>query len=569
MLSTFFNSLSSKPSDSSSMHTTPDKRFRPEEGTTSDRSISEKHLRSSGTKEENRRRDKGSSSNRVYPESPGFRDHSRYRDYDSRDDKKHDLSGYRDDSRDDQKKHSISDARSKDETKEIQHRDNESRSQLRQSPVEIPDSPSDIDARMPDIHDLVDKRVTDDRMVVDSDATAHHQSKTSTGHHREREHRVKQSSQTQEVQRLQGYTQSLEHQLREAHRGIQARENHIRDLQHRLSNAQNEIQHYRAQEIHSQELLDARRRELQGAQTFLNTTDSYSGADIIEMVRTLNSEILQAAAFVTDTIEAFPPEPLEARVGRDEFREARKAAVDLLGKEATRFLSQDVAEEEAVMVVQVALQAGLCHLSRSVLNLWANSKSFSDGLDKVYAGIREQQGQAQVVAGTWRSLTRTRTKRPMYEKEKSGWRDSMVESVKAILVVAGWWPNDAEAVHSLIRERISAIFSLLPRLDEAMNERITSTQMALCVPRSGVNFDVETMENEDGEESSSGVVLFVSDMGLKKIDRDVSSGKDLDTILLKPKVLLREAFMAQSEGASQRAEVKEGQASPSKERYRS
>lgn len=143
-------------------------------------------------------------------------------------------------------------------------------------------------------------------------------------------------------------------------------------------------------------------------------------------------------------------------------------------------------------------------------------------------------------------------KRSAYQT--SVFRGYMVKSVKAVLIVAGWLPESFEAtqINSIIDKKISNILPLIAKLDEAMLESITSTEMAIDLPRPGVAFDMRVMQDADGDGSSSGVVLFVSDMGLKRKDRNNSNGKDETTILLRPKVLLEAAFTLRAEGVSQR-----------------
>lgn len=82
-----------------------------------------------------------------------------------------------------------------------------------------------------------------------------------------------------------------------------------------------------------------------------------------------------------------------------------------------------------------------------------------------------------------------------------------------------------------------------------MAERITSTDMSLYLPSLEATFDARRMEDANGREqgqgddSSSEVVLFVSDLGLIKMDRDAQSKCTKTTWLLKPKVVLQASFI--------------------------
>ncbi|KAF9068289.1 hypothetical protein BDP27DRAFT_1421992 [Rhodocollybia butyracea] len=344
-------------------------------------------------------------------------------------------------------------------------------------------------------------------------------------------------------------TQFLEVELQTARRENSTKDDEIKLLKRDLYNAQTEDNHYRRKDAHSQELLDTQRRELQGARTFLNTTDLYSGGDIIEMLNTLNSEIFQAVAIITDATEG-------ARPGGGRYRCSDDAsAIEMvLGDEMRMLLQGNGTEGENIAIIQAALQTSLNIASEHICRLWSINGLLDTSLNAVYAQIRAQQDQV-LVSGTWRSLTRAQTKRLAYQDQ--GVLGHIVERMKVILVVARRWPcGDSESsrqITSMIFEKVSTILTLLARLDEAMNERVTSTDMMLCVPGLGTSFDAQNMEDADGGESSSGTVLFVTEMGLMRVDKD-PAGRDKVAVLLKPKVFLQESFIKQ-ETPKVRAEV--------------
>lgn len=111
--------------------------------------------------------------------------------------------------------------------------------------------------------------------------------------------------------------------------------------------------------------------------------------------------------------------------------------------------------------------------------------------------------------------------------------------------MAGWWPSRsseiAARIESTIRGRISAIVLLLEKLDTAMTQ-ITSMDLTLETPTSGVNFDAQRMQDEDGKGSLiDRTVLFTSEIGLKMKSVDID-GRSEEAILLKPKVVFQSAF---------------------------
>ncbi|KAJ4478148.1 hypothetical protein J3R30DRAFT_3250459, partial [Lentinula aciculospora] len=284
-----------------------------------------------------------------------------------------------------------------------------------------------------------------------------------------------------------------------------------------------EIHRYKTQDAHSQELLDVRRKELQGARAFLNTFDMYSGADIVSMLKELNGETFQAAASITDMIVDSISTTGKVPLGYDRNDSWAVATVRrTLGTEIETLLQRDRTANEHITLVQIALQAGLNHISEYVLDLWTvPSKGLNKTIGKVFAGIQMQQ--SHVISRTWRSLTKEQTKRAAYQAPELS--DYITDIVKALLVVAGWWPrtkSEREAqIESTVRGRISPIVSLLEKLDGAMS-KITSMDLVFDIPPAGTSFDARIMEDtNNGESSSNGVVLLTSGIGLKNVDIDV------------------------------------------------
>ncbi|KAF9068278.1 hypothetical protein BDP27DRAFT_1448477 [Rhodocollybia butyracea] len=334
----------------------------------------------------------------------------------------------------------------------------------------------------------------------------------------------------------------LEAELEKARRENHTKDNEIKLLKRHLSNAQTENNHYRRKDTHSQELLDTQRQELQGTRAFLNMFDSYSGGEIIEMLNTLNAEIFQAAAAITDMTER------ARRDGGSHRRSDDTSVVEVgrtLGDEVGELLQGIEIGGESVAIVQAALQTSLNIAANCICRSWSKEGSVGKALNDVYVQIRAQQDQA-LVSGIWKSLTRAQSKRHVYKDH--GVLAQVVEGLQVILVVAKLWPcggSESEGlISSMIFKKVTIILGLLARLDEAMNERITSTDMMLYVPALGLPFNAQIMEDESGGESSSGTVLLVAEMGLMRVDKD-SLGGAKRTVLLKPKVFLRESFVKQ------------------------
>ncbi|KAJ3881322.1 hypothetical protein F5051DRAFT_437017 [Lentinula edodes] len=334
--------------------------------------------------------------------------------------------------------------------------------------------------------------------------------------------------------------QEMKAELGNAQQYLGKQENEIGELRKRLMNEQAAAAHYKTKDAHSRELLDARMKELQGARAFLNTSDMYSGADIVSMVKSLNGEIFQAAASITDTIVGF----MSSQVSLENDPWAVDIVSKTLGEEVATLLQHNHAVlDEHMTLVQIALQAGLNQRSQYVLCLWAIPEEANDAINGAFAGIQMQQKQA-VVYRTWRSLTKAQTKHTVYQNP--GLHEHIAEIVKVILIVAGWWPSQsskiAARIESTIRGRISAIVLLLEKLDTAMTQ-ITSMDLALEIPTPGVHFNTRRMQDEDGKGSlTDETVLCTSEIGLMMKNVDID-GRSEKAILLKPKVVFRSAFI--------------------------
>ncbi|KAJ3798084.1 hypothetical protein GGU11DRAFT_24392 [Lentinula aff. detonsa] len=329
------------------------------------------------------------------------------------------------------------------------------------------------------------------------------------------------------------------------HQDLQMVNEGNKKLQDNLRATQAEVRRYTTQIAHNQELLDSRRKELQGTRAFLNTSGTHSGADIVSMVKALNAEIFQAAASITDTIVDSMTGQVSSRNGSTDPSAVTRIR-EILGEHPTMLLQCNMATDDHITLVQIALQAGLNHLSGNILRLWTYPGSANQQLEQVFAGIRTEQ--ERVVSHTWRSLTKAWTKNVVYQDpELHGY---IAEAVKALVIVAGRWPSESR-INNDICGRVSIIISHLQKLDEAMTG-FTSMDLALDIPASGANFDARMMEDADGgkssHSSSSETILLTSEVGLKDMDTSVHGRKLETSILLRPKVVLREVFSRQRPG---------------------
>lgn len=151
-------------------------------------------------------------------------------------------------------------------------------------------------------------------------------------------------------------------------------EDEIRQLKDRL-------RHSEEKNSHTANLLQVRTADLRGAEAFLTTADQYSGADIVNMVKSLNAEIFQAAAFMAELLE--DPSTVAAEEDRKKnlqkyVRSIEDARSEIGDGLFAYFLDKGVLVRSDPLPLQMALQSLFCR--------WCSKRTQRfcaiDGLDR-------------------------------------------------------------------------------------------------------------------------------------------------------------------------------------------
>ncbi|KAH0829015.1 hypothetical protein J3R83DRAFT_2468 [Lanmaoa asiatica] len=307
-----------------------------------------------------------------------------------------------------------------------------------------------------------------------------------------------------------------------------------------LKNLRNELQHSQTKHDELTTLLEARTRELKGAQVYLTKADTLSGAEVISLVDALNTEILQTSAFISDSFD-FTRQPAYA----DEMKEASTRISELMGSTLTHLLST-VLHGEDPLLVQIALQGATVEFSRWIIMTWDfDGLQAEQPLAEIYNDIRETETQA--VGGRWRALTRAHAQK--LALQEADLHATMVthisDTLVMILVAAGCTKSYEETYRTFAQqfgERISNIVKMASRLNKAMGEEVTSADLWPINTTSGDKFDKATMDNFEsfGEDLEGKAVLCTTALGLQRSEKAVRGDVvEFKTIsLLKPKVAL-------------------------------
>ncbi|KAF7970804.1 hypothetical protein HWV62_22806 [Athelia sp. TMB] len=289
-------------------------------------------------------------------------------------------------------------------------------------------------------------------------------------------------------------------------------------------------------------LLESRTQELKGAQPFLTKTDTLSGADIIALVQSLNTDIFQLSAYMADS---FPMSESVLLDGGDHMavHENAQLHVGMRLKDALVTL----AHAEDPTILQTALQCCLARVSSRLITNWTVDNSFCD-MDVLYERVRDQESQA--VAGRWRALTR----RHLHDMSAEGKdlvplvRSHICDGLTDILLSAKCQRSRPDIENDLNKfgDRIEAIINASLYLKHVLGEQVTSSDLKIISVEGGESFDPTCMDDAEGPGGEvplpevKEIVLCTTELGLRreaKVDKGDQSTVDIQ-ILLKPMVAL-------------------------------
>ena len=201
----------------------------------------------------------------------------------------------------------------------------------------------------------------------------------------------------------------------------------VAQVKHQTEAAQllkEEAQQFKTKHIQTVQLLEARTLELKGAEAFLTKADTLSGADIIGMLNSLNSEIYQIAALVAESFEfkekrrkrgwrevrdVIEPgkkvesagEDVESGTGEQEENAGEEAekeaemlevyasATEILGPRMVELLKKSEHHEDPT-IIQIAFQAGMSAYTNWIVTSWYFDDPEEEHLlSEIYTRVRE------------------------------------------------------------------------------------------------------------------------------------------------------------------------------------
>lgn len=353
----------------------------------------------------------------------------------------------------------------------------------------------------------------------------------------------------QERSKLQNEHQKLQQDLNSYQHQLLMRETDKKALK-------NELQAIQTKFNDQTTLLNDRTRELRGAQAFLSTADTLSGAEVMRLVDELNQEIMQTAAFISDSFD-FARKPEH----RDEIKEASIRTSELIGPAMTSLLST-VQHGEDPLLIQIALQAATVEFSRWIIMTWDfDGLQAEQPLAEIYGDVREtgknqivskevnilkRMTESQAVSGRWRALTRSHAQKvALLEADVHSTMVAHIsDTLVIVMIAAGCTKNYDDAYREFTMkfgERVSNIVRMAARLNKAMGEEVTSADLWPTHAAAGERFDTESMKDfDEGSGAQSGVVLCTTALGLQRSEK-IGNGEGAENrtfTLAKPKVAL-------------------------------
>ena len=144
--------------------------------------------------------------------------------------------------------------------------------------------------------------------------------------------------------------------------------------------------------------LDQRTSELQGVQRFLTTADTFSGSEVVNMLRKLNEEVQQSTTFMTEwVIENFVFEtPRTDKAAAQSIERTR--ASEALGMKFMQLLGTKKHKDSPILL-EMAFRAYLIYELYWVASQWSiveEEQSHKVYVDGIYQRIREA-GEAHLI----------------------------------------------------------------------------------------------------------------------------------------------------------------------------
>ncbi|KAG7450060.1 uncharacterized protein BT62DRAFT_1002398 [Guyanagaster necrorhizus] len=280
--------------------------------------------------------------------------------------------------------------------------------------------------------------------------------------------------------------------------------------------------------------------------------DVYSCMEIKDMLESLNCDVMQLAALMSDKLRF---KHLYAKT-LDELRKLHDAAENvqrILGRRVTELLMRNITNGMQSIVVQTVIHAVLAKTCHRLIQRWCMSNEEHNVFALSYKKFRATNSLE--MAAQWRAKTREMTKYgPQSDSTRKFALREFIENLLDVLHIAGW-KNSApkECIEKLFGDRIRELVELTIRVDRAIMEGAMSQDLHIFMPAHDSIYDPITMVDIHKDpnaimpsDRNSDLVETCISIGLKLQEKHLEKGQANDTetavsrikVLLKAKVVL-------------------------------
>ncbi|KAI9512088.1 hypothetical protein F5148DRAFT_1166124 [Russula earlei] len=282
---------------------------------------------------------------------------------------------------------------------------------------------------------------------------------------------------------------------------------------------------------------------LPGVEVFLNKTDSWSGAQVIQAVQDLNSEIMQLSAGATESVTIRGRD----KISQGRINQATKGISSRLSASFARLLaSRDHSEEPTLL--QFGLQACVATCVARLFGVFCVGLPLMSNELFLQLHTRMHAVEPQATSARWRALTLAHLRALNPQLEEAAVHDFITQILRAwadVLILCGCSPSELNL--DILRSRFGAKTERVIRsacaLARILHEDIMSTNFEVILSQQGRTFDATCMINAFGtfgESSWRGVVPNRNlGYGAAAAGGLVEGSVD-STMLLLPKVILED-----------------------------
>ncbi|KAJ6494895.1 hypothetical protein C8R47DRAFT_390828 [Mycena vitilis] len=329
-----------------------------------------------------------------------------------------------------------------------------------------------------------------------------------------------------EVAKLEERCRGLERALKGTREMLEARETELEEIRRAERRPEGKYEEDRAQS--------------RSAEIYMTRTDSWSGAQVIQAVHDLNSEIIQFASSATELCTFDGPGSSQAM----------HDTTARLGPNLAGLLSARERNSQDPTLVALALQAGIATcIARAMSTFTLGLPSKSDViLSQVYSHIFISEPQP--TSSRWRALTH-RYVHALYPGLTEYAAEELRETIcrwSSDILMASCATHEATSkvwIRETFGEQVGRMVKAVAAIAKVAKEEIMSTNFDLVIIEPGQPFFDDRMVDAFGDYVvSHGAVVATTELGLRRMTRKGIPGRDdgqrtvEQQLLVRPKVIL-------------------------------